>query len=54
MKEVQKTLDQQKLNDLRSSLGTLFDSHGSTKCKRRPMNCDLPYETKCPALIPPS
>ena len=54
VKELQKTLDQQKLNDLSSSLGPFLDSHGVTRCKGRLMKSDLPYETRCPALIPPS
>ena len=54
VKELQKTLDQQKLNDLSFSLGPFLDSHGVTRCKGRLMKSDLPYETRCPALIPPS
>ena len=54
VEKLQKTLDQQKLNDLNSSLGPFLDSHGITRCKGRLMKSDLPYETKCHALIPPS
>ena len=54
LKELQKTLDQQTVYDLSSSLGPFSDSHGITSYKGRLVKSDLPYETRCPALIPPS
>ena len=54
VEDLQKLLDPMKLKELNRSLGPFEDNEGIVRCRGRLMSANLPYSTRCPALLPPS
>ena len=54
MKELQKSLAQQQLKELKRTLDPFRDEEDIVRCRGRLMSTDLPHVTKFPVLVPPS